>query len=92
VPVPVMKGDGVTVEQVLAGATRVRNVLPEGATWDGRTELLVDADRLRELMDEREDAPAATPAAASRPAAGAAPAAPAPRAGSRPAAARTSAR
>jgi L,D-transpeptidase ErfK/SrfK len=65
VPVPVMKGDGLALDQVLAQATLVQNVLPTGATWNGKTELLVDEAQYNEMVGEREaaDAPGAATAA-----------------------------
>jgi L,D-transpeptidase ErfK/SrfK len=62
VPVPVMKTDGITVEQVLASAARVQNVLPTGATWDGRTELLVDEAQYQQMLGETEPGEAAAAA------------------------------
>jgi L,D-transpeptidase ErfK/SrfK len=64
VPVPVMKGDGLALDQVLAQATLVQNVLPTGATWNGKTELLVDEAQYNEMVGEREaaDAPGAATA------------------------------
>jgi L,D-transpeptidase ErfK/SrfK len=59
VPVPVMKDDGVAMEQVLASAERVQNVLPNGATWNGKTELLVDEAQYNQMIGEREDSAAA---------------------------------
>jgi L,D-transpeptidase ErfK/SrfK len=58
VPVPVMKGDGLALDQVLAQATLVQNVLPTGATWNGKTELLVDEAQYNEMVGERETAAA----------------------------------
>jgi L,D-transpeptidase ErfK/SrfK len=66
VPVPVtMTGSG--LEQMLAGAPRVRNVLPPGSTWDGKTDLPMDEGSFRQILSEIEPgtpvpgAPAATP-------------------------------
>ncbi len=56
VPVPVMKGDGLAMEQVLASALRVQNVLPTGATWNGKNELLVDEKQYAEMLGESEQA------------------------------------
>lgn len=48
-----------TVEQVLAGAPRVQNVLPEGSTWDGRSDLPMDEASFRQMLSEIEpEAPA----------------------------------
>lgn len=67
VPVSVMKRDAVTVEAAVAGARRVSNELPEGATWDGTSGLLVDQQQYNELIGAREPAPGA-PAPAEPPA------------------------
>ena len=53
VPVPVTTG-GETVEQILAGAPRVQNVLPEGSTWDGRSDLPMDEATFRQIASEVE--------------------------------------
>jgi L,D-transpeptidase ErfK/SrfK len=66
VPVPVMKGDGVALDHVLAQATLVQNVLPTGATWNGRSELLVDQAQYDEMIGARE--PAATTTSIAAPA------------------------
>lgn len=48
-----------TVEQVLAGAPRVQNVLPEGSTWDGRSDLPMDEASFKQMLSEIEpEAPA----------------------------------
>jgi L,D-transpeptidase ErfK/SrfK len=52
----------VSLETVLLAAREVRNELPQGATWNG--EVQVDADRLQELLSDREPQAAA---AESRP-------------------------
>jgi L,D-transpeptidase ErfK/SrfK len=71
--VPVSK-PGVTVDAVLADTRRVENILPTGATWDGKKELRVSAAEFEAMLS---DAPAAVEAApAAKPAAPA----PAPRA------------
>jgi L,D-transpeptidase ErfK/SrfK len=70
VPVPVTVAD-TGLEQVLAAAPRVQNVLPPGSTWDGKTDLPMDEGEFRQILSEIQpgtptpDAPAATPAATS---------------------------
>jgi hypothetical protein len=53
VPVPVTLTDG-SMEQVLAAAPRVQNVLPEGSTWDGTTDLPMDEASFRQIVSEIE--------------------------------------
>jgi len=53
VPVPVTTA-GETVEQILADAPRVQNVLPEGSTWDGRSDLPMDEATFRQIASEVE--------------------------------------
>ncbi|SRR5579871_1634132 len=59
VPVSVMKRDAASIDSALAAALKVRNAIPEGATWDGSTGLLVDEEEFKQLIGEREPAPAA---------------------------------
>jgi len=58
--VPVTLPDA-SIEQVLAAAPRVQNVLPEGSTWDGTTDLPMDEAAFRQIVSEIEpgNAPAA---------------------------------
>ncbi len=72
VPVPVSSTDA-SLEQVLAAAPRVQNVLPEGSTWDGTSDLPMDQASFNQIISEIEPGKAAPGAAASR-AASAAPA------------------
>ena len=71
VPVSVMKRDPASLDAAVAGALKVRNAIPAGATWDGKTGLLVDEEEFKQLIGEREP-PAEAPAQPSGP--GAAPA------------------
>jgi L,D-transpeptidase ErfK/SrfK len=52
-----------TVEEVLAGAPRVQNVLPEGSTWDGKSDLPMDEASFRQILSEIEPAAPAEEAA-----------------------------
>ena len=66
IPVPISRRGEAALASVLADAPRVRNALPAGATWDGRTELLVDERQYAEMIGQKEpDATAAAPAAAA---------------------------
>ena len=69
VPVPVTRRSAATLTTVLADAPRVRNALPTGATWDGRTELLVDERQYAEMIGQKEPTPPApaTPATPPKP-------------------------
>lgn len=65
VPVAVTPA-GTGLEQVLAAAPRVQNVLPPGSTWDGTTDLPMDESSFRQILNEIPGtpvpgAPAATP-------------------------------
>ncbi len=46
IPVPVSGRASPSLEQVLAAATRVRNRLPAGSTWNGRTDLPLSTTQL----------------------------------------------
>jgi L,D-transpeptidase ErfK/SrfK len=70
-PVPVSSADA-SLAQVLAAAPRVQNVLPQGSTWDGTSDLPMDEASFKQIVSEIE--PSAEPGAAA-PAAGTAPAA-----------------
>jgi L,D-transpeptidase ErfK/SrfK len=63
VPVPVTATDA-SLEQVLASATRVQNVLPAHSSWDGKSDLPMDESTFKQMMSDAEpkaDAPAAAP-------------------------------
>ncbi|MGH8209728.1 MAG: L,D-transpeptidase family protein, partial [Steroidobacteraceae bacterium] len=51
VPVPISLADG-SLEQVLAAAPNVRNQLPDGSTWDGKTDLPMDEATFHQVMSE----------------------------------------
>ena len=53
VPVPITASDA-TVDEVLAGAPRVQNVLPEGSTWDGKSDLPMDEASFKQMLSEIE--------------------------------------
>ena len=53
VPVPITVS-GTTVEQVLAAAPRVQNVVPEGSTWDGNSDLPMDEASFKQMLSEIE--------------------------------------
>jgi hypothetical protein len=75
--VPISNGEA-SVERVIAAARRVRNQLPNGATWDGISNLPMDEQAFQSLAADRDpNAPAVGPAApAARPARAVPPAAP----------------
>jgi L,D-transpeptidase ErfK/SrfK len=45
---------GASVEQVLADAPHVQNVLPQGSTWDGKSDLPMDEGSFRQMLSELE--------------------------------------
>jgi L,D-transpeptidase ErfK/SrfK len=51
VPVPVSTPDA-SLAQVLSSAPRVQNVLPEGSTWDGASDLPMDEASFKQIMSE----------------------------------------
>jgi L,D-transpeptidase ErfK/SrfK len=66
VPVPVTVPQS-SLEQVVASALKVENRVPDGATWDGKTDLPMDEKTFQEMFSERDPAqhPAGSPAAAA---------------------------
>lgn len=63
IPVPVSTADA-SLEQVLAAAPRVQNVLPTGSTWDGSSDLPMDEASFKQMFSEIEPGAAAPDAAA----------------------------
>jgi L,D-transpeptidase ErfK/SrfK len=51
VPVPVSVADS-NIEQVLAAAPLVLNQVPDGSTWDGKTDLPMDEGTFRQMLSE----------------------------------------
>ena len=85
IPVPITTSD-VSLDQVLAAAPRVQNLLPEGSTWDGRSDLPMDEATFRQVVSEMEPGASAPGGAADNggpPPAVAVPAAAAPAAASK---------
>ena len=80
VPVPIT-APATDVEQLLAAAPRVQNVLPAGSTWDGKSDLPMDEASFKQILSEIE--PGATVGGTTQAASGA-PAPPAPGAAPRP--------
>ncbi len=67
VPVPITATDA-GLEQVLAAAPRVQNVLPEGSSWNGTSDLPMDEATFKQMVTETDpgsDAPGATAAPAA---------------------------
>ena len=52
-PVPITISDA-SAEQIVAAAPRVQNVVPEGATWDGKSDLPMDEGSFRQILSEIE--------------------------------------
>ena len=63
IPVSVSRA-GANLEEVLASAPKVQNRVPEGATWDGKSDLPPDEASFREMLSDRDPqaAPLHTPA------------------------------
>jgi L,D-transpeptidase ErfK/SrfK len=62
IPIPIAP-TAVTLEELLAGARKVENRIPDGANWDGKVELAVDAKEFQDMLSESD--PATAPRAAS---------------------------
>jgi len=60
VAVPITVSD-TTLEQILAAAPHVQNVLPEGSTWDGSSDLPMDEAAFRQILSEIEPGAAQQP-------------------------------
>jgi L,D-transpeptidase ErfK/SrfK len=69
IPVAITRADS-SLDAVLAAAPKVQNRVPNGASWDGRTDLPVDEETFREMLSDRDpQAPTVgTPAAPATPA------------------------
>jgi L,D-transpeptidase ErfK/SrfK len=76
IPLSISNG-GINIDQVLAGAPLVLNQVPEGASWDGKTDLPVDEATMREMLSDRDPNPPSGTAAAAPASGTAAPPAPA---------------
>jgi L,D-transpeptidase ErfK/SrfK len=55
IPVVISTG-GVSLDEVIASAPRVQNRVPEGASWDGVSDLPVDEATFREMLSDTEAA------------------------------------
>jgi L,D-transpeptidase ErfK/SrfK len=62
IPVPV-SGTPQSLAQLLAAAPRVQNVVPEGASWDGQSDLPMDESTFKQMLSEMQ--PGMTPAGAA---------------------------
>lgn len=66
IPVPISQ-PGATLEGLLSAAVKVRNAVPEGANWDGQSDLPVDEQTFRQMLTEGEpEAPAESPSLKTR--------------------------
>jgi L,D-transpeptidase ErfK/SrfK len=59
IPLVISEG-GDNLDQVIASATLVQNVVPPGASWDGKTDLPVDEATFKEMLSDRDPATPAT--------------------------------
>jgi hypothetical protein len=71
IPVSI-SGSGDSFEELVASATRVQNTVPEGASWNGNTDLPLDEAAYRSMLSDRDAEIATTPdgTGGSTPAAG----------------------
>ena len=53
IPVSISAG-GENIEMLVASANRVQNAVPEGASWDGKTDLPVDEATFRSMLSDRD--------------------------------------
>lgn len=53
VPVPISVADG-SVDQVLVSALKVQNRVPDGSTWDGKSDLPMDEATFQQMISEIE--------------------------------------
>lgn len=67
VPVPISLAN-VSLDQVLASASRVQNRLPDGSTWDGKSDLPMDEATFQQMVSEIEPGSSGGAPAASSPA------------------------
>jgi L,D-transpeptidase ErfK/SrfK len=66
IPVPITLA-GTNLDTVLTAANKVQNHVPEGSTWDGKSDLPMDEGTFRQMMSEVDPN---SPEAAGQPAAG----------------------
>jgi L,D-transpeptidase ErfK/SrfK len=71
IPVSI-SGTGEDITHIVANATRVQNAVPDGASWDGKTDLPVDEETFRSMLSDRD--PQASRTNATAPATSTAPA------------------
>jgi len=55
IPLVISEG-GESLDHVVALATRVQNIVPPGASWDGKTDLPVDEATFKEMLSDRDPA------------------------------------
>jgi L,D-transpeptidase ErfK/SrfK len=63
-----ISGPDASLEQVLAAAPRVQNTLPDGSSWDGKSDLPMDESTFKQMMSDAEPKDGAAPATATAPA------------------------
>ena len=69
IPVPVSRA-GASLDEVLASAPKVQNRVPDGGTWDGKSDLPPDEASFREMLSDRDpqEPPLRTPVVTPPPA------------------------
>jgi len=63
----VVSGKGSSFEDVLASARKVQNRVPDGATWDGKSDLPMDESSFREMISDSDSDQTPPPSAPSPP-------------------------
>jgi L,D-transpeptidase ErfK/SrfK len=67
IPVSIAGNGGPDLDEVLAKAPLVQNRLPDGSSWDGKTDLPMDEATFRQVLSEMDPAATAHPAGAAHP-------------------------
>ncbi|HVW70211.1 MAG TPA: L,D-transpeptidase family protein [Steroidobacteraceae bacterium] len=75
IAVPI-SGSGASVDQVLAAAQTVQNRVPDGSTWDGKTDLPMDEATFQQMISEIQPGSSGASAPAAAPSGGGSSAAP----------------
>jgi len=64
----VISNGGTSLDQLIASAPKVQNRVPDGASWDGKSDLPVDEATMREMLSDRDpQSPGATAVSSGTP-------------------------